>query len=174
MGLSGTIWDYLELSGTIWDYLGLSGTIWDYLWISLTISDYLGLSRTISDYLGLSGTIWNYLGLSGTIWAYLGQSGTIWDYLGLSHVSGCKEKQERTIYCYLKLFPFFPFFFCISPTRVIEKLALLKTQDKRNTLHYLQICSLDGFGVGVGLRYHKMGLLTLLLSSRQFPNTSYF
>ena len=137
MGLSETIWDYLELSGTIWDYLGLSGTIWDYLWISLTISDYLGLSRTISYYLGLSGTIWNYLGLSGTVWAYLGLSGAIWDYPGLSHVAGRKEKQERAIYWYLKLFPFF---FYISPTKKCTsnyQSLFAKSQSLRSVLHNL-------------------------------------
>ena len=84
---------------TLWDYLGLSRTI--------LFQSSLGLLETIWDYWRLSGTIWDYLGLSGIIWDYLEIYLTIWDYLG---VSGCKQKQERAMHCYLKLFPY-PFFF---------------------------------------------------------------
>ena len=75
----------------------------------MTLWDYLGRSRTIlfQSSLGLLETIWDYMGLSGIIWDYLEIYLTIWDYLG---VSGCKQKQERAIHCYLKLFPY-PFFF---------------------------------------------------------------
>ena len=106
---------------TILGYLGLSQTILDYLGLSRTISDYLKLSQTIVAYLILSGTTWYYLVISGTISDYLVLYQTIWNYLGL----GCK--QERAIYCYLKLFPYISFLGARAPL----ELAHVKKNNKK-------------------------------------------
>ena len=107
---------FSQLFCIILDYLGLSQDISGYLWLSLAISGYLRISQNISGYLGLSQAISGYLGLSRATSGCLGLSRAIWGYLGLYltlfikfRVSGCKQKQERASYCYLKLFGSFSF-----------------------------------------------------------------
>ena len=141
LGQSWAIFRYLWLSLTISDYLialavfcklGQSRAISDYLWLSIAISGYLWLSLAISanlwqflavsDNLGQTRAILGHLKPSWVISGYLWLSLTIWQF----KLSGCKWKQKRESYCYLKLFGpcflFFPRWF------IIEELALLKTK----------------------------------------------
>ena len=66
------------------------------------------------------GYFWEKWNISGYLGLYMGVSGYIYWVS-----AGCKYKQERAKYTYLKRFPFFPFYF--QTTKVIEELALLKT-----------------------------------------------
>ena len=146
LGLSQAVSGDLKLSRSISVYFCLSQSIclsrFIYLGLYPALLDYLGLYQIISDSLGPSPTIFGYLCVSlslaifGYLWLSLAISGYPWlplaisCYLWLSltisikyQISGCKQKQERASYSYLKLFR--QFFFLHE--RFLEKPALLKT-----------------------------------------------
>ena len=98
---------YLDLSQSILVHLDLFRIISVYLGVSLAIFGYLGIPLAISRYL------YGYLSLSLAISHY---SDYLWLSLTISiryQGSGCKQKQERAIYRYLKFFITI-FFFQIS------------------------------------------------------------
>ena len=101
-------------------YLGLSLSIFINLCLSWSSSIHPGPSWYILEYLCLFQSIFGYLGISLAIsgylycylwlfWAISGNLELFWLSLIISikyQGSGCKWKQERAIYCYLKLFYF--------------------------------------------------------------------
>ena len=114
---------YLGLSWAILVYHGLSQAISGYLEISLAISGYLLLSWPVSAYLSL---FWGIPGLYPVKYAILGY---LWLSLailgGLCQVSSIRVPEDAGERKLLQ-FKLFCSFFFVSPTGVIEELALLK------------------------------------------------
>ena len=128
---------YHGLSWSILGYLGLSRFISGYLRVSRDISGYLLLSWPVSAYLslfwGIPGlypvkyAILGYLWLS---WAISGHLGRFMSSIKYQGARGCRREKVIAIQT-------FPFFFFVSPTGVIEELALLKNFYKSHSDWYI-------------------------------------